>query len=185
MSLPPPRDLRQASRAELDELASELFREVGPRVGALGRRFAGGDPEAGEELLAETFSRVVSALPRFQGRSSYATWVLRIATHVLSEKLRRRRRRPRVALEQDPPGDEPTASARLRSRERAARIRSALADLSPSHRMVLSLVALEGLPRSEVAEILGVPEGTVWSRYARARLALAERFRAFGLDDPS
>jgi DNA-directed RNA polymerase specialized sigma24 family protein len=48
-------------------------------------------------------------------------------------------------------------------------------------RMVLALVVVDGLSQTEVAELLGVAEGTVWSRYARARVALAREFEVRGL----
>lgn len=177
-SPPPPRDLRRASAAELRDLSGELFAALAPRIAALGRRFYGRREGEVEELVAETFARVLSALPRFQGRSSYATWVTRIAMNVIGEDLRRHS----LARLANPASDDPTASERLRNQERASLIQDALEALGPEHRMVLSLVALEGLPRAEAAELLGVAEGTVWSRYARARLALAREFRLRGIE---
>jgi RNA polymerase sigma-70 factor (ECF subfamily) len=56
---------------------------------------------------------------------------------------------------------------------RVKQILVALTDLSPKHRVVLALFAIEGLSHDEISEILGIPEGTVWSRLHHARRALA------------
>lgn len=69
----------------------------------------------------------------------------------------------------------PETPDRLIESERNADVNRAVRELSPDHRMVLALVVQEGLTQVEVADLLGVAPGTVWSRYARARLALAER----------
>ena len=62
---------------------------------------------------------------------------------------------------------------RLVARDRARRLMMAMDRLSGEHRTVLSLFAVEGLSHKEIAEILGVPEGTVWSRLNAARRRLA------------
>lgn len=57
--------------------------------------------------------------------------------------------------------------------EDAARIQAALAELTAEHRVVISLFAIDGLGHGEIAAILGIPEGTVWSRLHLARKRLA------------
>lgn len=64
--------------------------------------------------------------------------------------------------------------AELLARDEARRTLAALQQLTADHRAVLSLFALEGLSHREVAEVLGVPEGTIWSRLHGARKRLAE-----------
>lgn len=59
--------------------------------------------------------------------------------------------------------------------ESATRLWRALSTLSADYRTVIALFAVEGLSHSEIAEILGVPEGTVWSRLHLARKRLAEK----------
>ena len=73
------------------------------------------------------------------------------------------------------PGPLPDAHAESRIRE--GKLLAALDGLSAEHRAGLSLFAVEGLRHSEIAAVLDVPEGTVWSRLHQARKRLAERMR--------
>ena len=70
----------------------------------------------------------------------------------------------------------------LEQRERRVEVDCALGSLSAEHRMVLTLVAMEGMSSADAAAHLGVPEGTLWSRYSRARIALARRLKDLGID---
>jgi RNA polymerase sigma-70 factor (ECF subfamily) len=170
--LPTPRDLRTASKAERAELARVLYDQLGSKVFELGFRYHAGNTGEAEELVAETFARVLVALARFKGGSSYATWVYRIAMNVITDSLRGRGRRP-APLESEPLSEQPSAEHELEQRERRADVNQALQSLSAEHRMVLTLVAMEGMSSADAAAHLGVPEGTLWSRYSRARIALA------------
>jgi len=176
--IPAPRDLRGASASERAEVARILYDRLGPRILELGYRYHGGSTVEAEELVAETFARVLVALARFKGGSSYSTWVYRIAMNVIADTLRRRRPDP---LETDPPSRLPTAEHELEQRERQAAVNRALRSLGPEHRMVLTLVAMKDMSSREAAAFLGVPEGTLWSRYSRARLALARRLEELGI----
>lgn len=67
----------------------------------------------------------------------------------------------------------PSGEEDILARDRARRLLVAMGRLSAEHRVVLSLFAVEGLSHREIAAVLGVPEGTVWSRLAGARKRLA------------
>jgi RNA polymerase sigma-70 factor, ECF subfamily len=121
---------------------------------------------------------MVRGLPRFDGRSSFATWAYRVATNACLDELRRRSRRRVVPLTADlaagldePPGDpvglEDSAATRID-------VDRALATLSPEHRAAIVLRDVCDLDYAEIAEVLGVPPGTVRSRIARGRAALAD-----------
>lgn len=108
---------------------------------------------------------------RFEGRSKATTWILGIARNLSHNLLRREARGTR---ELDPPavGEDPGPPA-----ERAVLIDAAVARLSPRLREVLHLVFYEELTLREVAEILGIPEGTVKSRMHHARKTLAKELQ--------
>ena len=171
---PAPRDLRGVSDEAVNDLVHVLYEGVGPAVLSLGYRYFGGRRDLAEELVAETFARVLVGIRRFRGRAAYRTWIFRIAMNVAARWLsdiKRRRMEPLgadsvVAKGQPDP---------LVERERRDLVNRAVRSLSPDHRMVLALVVQDGLSQTEVAALLGVAPGTVWSRYARARLALARR----------
>lgn len=182
--LPESRDLRGAPPEELDELAQNLYRTLGPTVLQLGHRFFNARRDQAEDLVAETFAQVIRSLPHFQGRSSYKTWVFRIAMNVASDLTRNvmRHRREGHALETNTVREpRPGALQNLLDRERDELIRRSVESLNLDHRMILSLVAVDGISRGEAADLLGIEEGTVWSRYARARIALARAFAKNGI----
>jgi RNA polymerase sigma-70 factor, ECF subfamily len=142
-----------------------------------------GDLEEAKDLSQEVFLQVYRQLPRFEGRSSLKTWIYRIVVNQCRNRHRwwKRRRRDKAL-----PIEELTASEnaqlvvprpdgpeeQLSRREQSARVQRALQKLSIDHRAVLVLREVEDLSGTEIAETLGVAEGTVKSRLARARDAL-------------
>ncbi len=172
-----PHSLDDASDDDVNEVVRALYESEGPAILSLGHRYFGGRRDLAEELVAETFARVLIGIRQFSGRSTHRTWIFRIAMNVAARWLRDMKRRPTSSLDA---ADAASAAAPetpdpLVESERHADVNRAVQALSPDHRMVLALVVQEGLTQVEVADLLGVAPGTVWSRYARARLALAER----------
>lgn len=122
-----------------------------------------------EDALQEAFLDVHRGLRHFRGEAAASTWVYRIA---LRAALRvRARRRPEEPVDPETPG--PGGEAALDARAEARRVAAALGALPAEHRAVLALFAVEGLRHAEIAAVLGIPEGTVWSRLHAARRRLA------------
>jgi RNA polymerase sigma-70 factor (ECF subfamily) len=148
-----------------------------------------GDLEEARDLSQEVFLQVYRQLVRFEGRSALRTWIYRIVVNQCRNRQRSWRRRARersLPLEalagssREPRSAEtsgPYEQARLR--ERAERLQEALERLSFEHRAVLLLREVESLSCEEVAGVLGLPEGTVKSRLARAREALRRELLPF------
>lgn len=130
------------------------------------------------ELAQETFIRAYENLGKFESRSSFSTWLYRIAANI-SIDFRRREGRHIVLrgeegeheLDRLPSerGDSFLESARG---ELGRRLQRALQELTPEHRTVILLREVEGLSYDEISEVLQSPRGTVMSRlhYARDRL---------------
>ena len=141
-----------------------------------------GHPEEARDLAQEVFLQVFRSLGRFEGRSSLKTWIYRIVVNQCRNRRRwwhRRRRERSCALDELSGADEARLGSgaaspfdELARRERARRVQEALLRLSFDHRAVLLLREVEGLSGEEIAASLGVSEGTVKSRLARAREAL-------------
>jgi RNA polymerase sigma-70 factor (ECF subfamily) len=149
----------------------EVFRALRGRVFAICYGMIG-DADEAEDATQETFIIVHRALASFRGEAALATWVTRIALRVAARA--RRRRGTAVALTPEHAADlahSPSPDA-IEQRDEVARVRSALAELSPDHRAVISLFAVDGLSHQEIADALGVPLGTVWSRLHLARKQL-------------
>ncbi|HZT78952.1 MAG TPA: sigma-70 family RNA polymerase sigma factor [Gemmataceae bacterium] len=140
------------------------------------------NPEDAHDVVQEAFLNAYQSLDSFKGDSRFFTWLYRIAVNTaISQK---RKHRAVVSIDQgrsgemslEPP-DESEYSRPGEAMERAEeerRIQAALNRLSPEHRAVLVLKDIEGHKYEMIAEILGVPIGTVRSRLHRARAELRE-----------
>jgi RNA polymerase sigma-70 factor (ECF subfamily) len=122
-----------------------------------------------DDALQDTFIAVSRALPSFRGEANVRTWVHRIAIRVALKH--RARRRPTDELGDRVPDGAPNPIMNHAEADAMAR---ALTALSFEHRLVLSLFAVAGLSHAEIADTLGLPEGTVWSRYHHAKRKLGE-----------
>jgi RNA polymerase sigma-70 factor (ECF subfamily) len=153
-----------------DSPIAELYRTERPRVLALCMHIVGA-PHDAEDATQETFALAHRAFPMFRGEAQLLTWVLRIAVRVSVEARARRGRRTWSELDEQLPS---TADPHreVEGREQMRRFVAALEQLSVEQRAVLGLFALEGLSHAEIASVLGVSEGTVWSRLGRARARL-------------
>jgi RNA polymerase sigma-70 factor (ECF subfamily) len=162
-------------RAALDQ----LFRLHYDRVVHVCRRITGNEADAAD-AAQEAMIAIVRSLSKFDGRSSFGTWTYRIATNASLDELRRRRRRPLASI--TPPGDDdgphhdpadPSSSRPIdRIGEREA-IEVALMALPEEFRVPVVLRDVADLEYADIAEVLGVPVGTVKSRIARGRGMLA------------
>ena len=137
------------------------------------------------DLLQDAFLRAFEKLDRFQGESSFYTWVYRIAVNLALSGRRRRGVTARLGIgggrgEPLDPQDDSSLSDPTLPLEQAERddlIQSALNSLADDHRAVVVMKEFDGLRYEEIAAILNVPVGTVRSRLHRARLDLRERLR--------
>jgi len=150
-----------------------LLRRHHDRVYAVCRRMAGNEADA-RDATQEALLAVVRGLPRFDGRAAFSTWVYRVATNACLDELRRRNRRPtpvdhRARAEPRMSGA-PTDGERVVDR---LMIDDALRDVPEEFRTAVVLRDVAGLDYAEIAEVLAIPPGTVRSRIARGRRALA------------
>lgn len=138
------------------------------------------------DLTQEVFLRAWRALPQFEDRAQFYTWLHRIAHNAVCDWLRRQKVRGGGSAGEfdDSRGSVPEAGAvtvprggvgpdeALSHKELGERIREALEALSPEHRAVILLKELDGMTYQEIAESVGCSVGTVMSRlfYARKRL---------------
>jgi RNA polymerase sigma-70 factor (ECF subfamily) len=190
--------LSKASRLEADE--TELIQRAksgdslafGALVERYQRRVVGvafavaHNQDDALELAQETFIRAYENLGKFEFRSSFSTWLYRIAANIAIDFRRREGRH--VVLHGDdaeselgrlpsPRGDSFSETSR---RELSQRIKGALKELTPEHRAVILLRELEGLSYDEISEVIQCPRGTVMSRLHYARNRLREILKDLG-----
>lgn len=157
-----------------------LFHRHRDRLWAVAMRTTGDREEAADALQEAMLSAHRNAA-RFRGESAVTTWLHRIVVNACVDRLRRRAAHRTVPL----PGQETTdgeerwhpgrhePTAPVTDHDTAMVVRQALAQLPYEQRASLVLVDLEGYTVAEVAQMLGVAEGTIKSRCSRGRARLA------------
>ena len=141
-----------------------------------------GSREEALELAQQAFIEAWQALPNWRPNAQFHTWVYRIASNAAIDVLRRRKVVRFVPLDDDhdAPADQPGPEAQLQARQSLRALDAALARLPPQQREIVLLREVEGLSYAELAATLGIDEGTVKSRLARARAALAALYDGAG-----
>ena len=158
----------------------DLVKVHSRRVYAICYRFTASDHQA-QDLTQEVFLRVFRSLKTFRaGEGSFAVWLSRLTRNLLIDNYRRTKldRASESIEDQLPLLEEKSAvfgrtEGLLAGREASEVLQAALQKLSPDLRETVILRDLEELEYREIAQVLGVPEGTVKSRLNRGRAELA------------
>jgi len=161
------RDLMAQHCAGDPEAFGEIFRRHRDRMWALALRTTG-NRELASDCLQDAFISAFRRADSYRGEAAVTTWLHRIVVNACLDRLRRDR--PTVGLPERELPDRTDAHGQVETR---LDVREALARLPEGQRMALVLVDMHGLSVAEAAAILEVAEGTVKSRCARARSALA------------
>lgn len=149
-----------------------------PSLRRYGRALTG-DVTQADDLVQDCLERALSRLSRWQAGSNFRAWVFAIMRNLWVDELRRRGvRLDSTSLDDvvDLASTPPSAGQQGLLMD----LRAALALLSAEQREVVLLVGLEGLTYAEVAEVTGVPVGTVMSRLSRGRDRLAQLMQGSG-----
>lgn len=174
-------ELAERHRYGDPEAFAKVYRDYETTVYNLALRMAG-DPFDAADLTQEVFLRVYRHLGKFRGRSSLKTWIFRVALNHCRSRLKRRRQPEQWPLEADGETEWEIADERRGPAEHALardarrRVERALARVPMPFREAVVLCDVEGLAYDEIAEVLGVPIGTVRSRIARGRRKLKDVF---------
>jgi RNA polymerase sigma-70 factor (ECF subfamily) len=140
------------------------------------------NPDDALDVVQDAFINAYQSLASFKGDAEFYTWLYRIAFNTAVSLQRRRRalvsletgRDGEAAIDPPDPSEETRPGTALERSEDEAMLQAALNRLSPEHRSVLVLKEIEGMKYEEIAEVMGVPIGTVRSRIHRARLELRD-----------
>jgi RNA polymerase sigma-70 factor (ECF subfamily) len=159
----------------------DLVRTYQPRLYRLALSLLD-DPAEADEATQDTFVAALRALPAYRGQAALGTWLTAIGVNVCRSRRRRGAAwgRLRSALEaaarQRGPGETGPEAAAIR-REGRERVWQAVMALGDKHRLPVILRYYHDLPTAEIAQVLGLSEGTVHSRLwvARDRLRVALR----------
>ena len=153
-----------------------------------------GNQDDAAELTQETFVKVIESIDKFKGRSSFYTWLFRIAVNLTLNFCQRSARTATRSLDADERTADGTAQQVLKdflsddgvadpalvaqNRELCAAAKKSLLQLDEPQRAVVVLRDIEGMSYAEIADVLNVELGTVRSRLSRARSRLREILEA-------
>ena len=146
-----------------------------------------GDKETAEDLLQETFMRVIKGAEAYKRQAKFTTWVYTIARNLCVDQSRRRKHRKHASLDapmdagEDSgslldviPGNEMASDRKTVNKQLHATMQKAIAELSDDQREVFLMREFLDMPFKQIADVVGVPENTVKSRmrYALEKLRL-------------
>ena len=132
-----------------------------------------GSTQDAEDVVQETFLAALKSVGRFEGRSSFRTWLIQILARQAALYRRKRPSQMRLAGGQSIAGDASQSS------DTQMDVSEAIGGLPDEHRQILVLRELEHMDYQQLATVLGIPKGTVESRLYRARQMLKAKLRAY------
>jgi len=171
---------------------AELVRRHERRVYNLAYRMLGREEDA-RDAAQEAFVSALRKLPGFRGDALFTTWLHRVTVNACYDLLRKRQREPQLEMvrpddqdrDRDPAGPQSAAPDHGDAIALSVDMRRALMMVPRDYRAVLVLHDAQDLAYDEVAEILGIPVGTVKSRLHRGRVALGRVMRGQDLEPPA
>ncbi|MFT4186573.1 MAG: sigma-70 family RNA polymerase sigma factor [Micrococcaceae bacterium] len=149
------------------------------------------NPQDAEDLVQETYSKAYFSFDKYKSGTNLRAWLYRILTNTYINIYRKKQRQPKVANSEEIQDWQLAQAANhtstgLKSAETQAleklpdnEVKEALQNLAEDYRMVVYYVDVEGFKYKEVAEILGIPLGTVMSRLHRGRKELREKLASY------
>lgn len=167
----------------------ELIVRFSPRVYGLVYHMTSNHEDT-NDLSQEVFAKAYRSIKGFRGKSSFYTWLHKIAVNKTINFLKKRGRRYQIslddvdsAIENDPvflemtAGSDPVRETGLKELQK--KLNEALMRLSANHRAVVTMFDIQGMPHAEIAKILGISEGTVRSRLFYAHRELQNYLEEF------
>ena len=175
-------DLVQRSKEGDTEAFDELVVKYTPKLYGLVYNMTSNHEDT-HDLLQDIFAKAYRSLKRFQGKSTFYTWIYSISVNMTLNFLKKRKRRQGMSLDDiDSNIQNDKEFIELTSKsdpirevgigELQKRLNEAMQKLSEDHRAVVTMYDIQGMPHKEISKVLGVSEGTVRSRlfYAHRQL---------------
>lgn len=186
--------VRQGSRGALGELLGAYHRPVYHQC----LRMLGNAEDAAD-VAQDALLKAATHVDSFKGDSRFGTWLYRIVMNLSISHLRKRKVRQAVSLDMEMAGGqdqasslkgmieqrrEPTPESRVETQEQVGQVMAALQQLDVTLRSVILLRDLQDMDYQEIADVVGVPIGTVKSRLFRARVALRQALAGRSENEP-
>jgi RNA polymerase sigma-70 factor (ECF subfamily) len=148
-----------------------------------------GDYDAALDLTQEVFIKVYGSLPRYRSEFKFSTWIYKIAHNAAVDHLRRHSSRVQ-ALVNDFDGEQreisiesrrPSPEQESERKERRAEVETVISQLPPAYKELVILRHSQDMSYDEIADVTGLPLGTVKNRLFRAREVMRQLFLARGI----
>jgi RNA polymerase sigma-70 factor (ECF subfamily) len=178
---PDPEVLRRARRGD-DRAFETIVRQYQTPLFNYVVRVLAGDRALAEDICQEVFMRVYHALPGFDNRCQFSTWLFQVAKHRVVDELRTRERRGRPPLELDSVPQIHLSVAPTESVESMDSVWRAIGALSLDLKMALLLRDVVGLSYAEIADALETTLATVKWRIYKARETVVAELEAGGFE---
>ncbi|MGO9566555.1 MAG: sigma-70 family RNA polymerase sigma factor [Desulfomonilaceae bacterium] len=175
----------RGDREAFDILVEKYYK----KIYNLAYRFVG-DSEEASDLAQEVFTAAYQHLKKFRGDAKFSTWLFQIATNRGKNRFKYLKRRgyyanrgqangedERESLERAIPDLTTNPETILASKQIQKIVQDAINDLDPDHKEIVILRDIEGFSYEEIAQMLGLPEGTTKSRLHRARMVVKEKLK--------
>ena len=144
------------------------------RIGRLASHILG-DPLTAEDIAQEVFLRAYQGLARFRGDASLLTWLSRITVNLCVTAMHRQRARSGFRVRAFPPSLPADTTTELELKEQQVAVREAVDSLPVTYRVAIVLSSVEGFAYHEIANLLGIPVGTVKSRISVGKRLLKDK----------
>ncbi len=178
------KELVRLSREGSEEAFAELVKIYKIKVFNLAYSLTR-DRDVADDLAQEAFIKAYYALPRFQSRSGFGTWLYRIAINHVRDYLRKKSRMIQISIEKIKESsilqEDKTMKEEKEPIEEQRRqlVRQSIRSLPEKHQVILSLRDIQGFSYEEISKILKISAGTVDSRIHRARKMLRKKLAPF------
>ena len=154
-----------------------LYRLYGDRIYNFARQVTGSADDAAD-VLQETFIRAWRALPKLRSESTFGVWLHKIALNLARDTMKKGlvlQDPIEMEIESHAPGPEQAMVAS----DKSDAVRRAVDSLGEDHKLAVTMHYMEGMEVEAIAEVLGIPRGTVMSRLSRAREILRRKLAAY------
>lgn len=166
----------------------ELIRRTQDKIYNLGLKILGNKEDAAD-ILQETYIKAYESLPNFEGRSSFSTWLYRIATNFALMKLRKDKYK-KISIDEIKEASDGKYKLEIsdwstnphfqyKNEELKEILNEAINNLPPKYKTIFILHDIEGLSLSEISEILSLSISTIKTRIHRSRLYLREKLSEY------
>jgi len=168
-------EVELATRARAGDRAAfgQLVEQFAPQARRVARAVLQ-DPHDADDAAQDAFLAALVKLDQYDPRRPFGPWLMRIVANAATDRRRRRTVRQVEPLAPELTGGGPRPDREAEQSALGDRLRAALAELPERRRIAVVLFDVEGYSHAEIAQILGIPEGTVRSEVFHARRRLRE-----------